>query len=107
MGDRCRWHSDPDVPGGRFLVPGCWNRVIYGNYAECHCETPRKTLDDEISELRNRVGVLEKQLNKKERFVETDVVQDEVTVVYDLTMSISSNDSFDDYLKKTEGLTDE
>ena len=67
MADRCRWHSDPDVPGGRFLVPGCWSRVIYGDYAECQCVTPRKTLDDEISDLRDRVQQLEKLITVKEK----------------------------------------
>lgn len=66
MGDRCRWHSDADVPNGRFLVPGCWSRVIYGDYADCHCVTPKKTLDDEISDLRLRVRALEKQASLKE-----------------------------------------
>lgn len=67
MADRCRWHSAPDIPAGRFLVPGCWSRVIYGDYAECQCVTPRKTLDDEISELRGRVRDLEKVLHSKEQ----------------------------------------
>jgi hypothetical protein len=35
--DRCRWHKDTEVPGGRYLVPGCWNRAIYGDDAECQC----------------------------------------------------------------------
>lgn len=62
MSERCRWHKASDVPGGRFLVPGCWNRVVYGDHADCHCETPRKTMDDEISELRSRVRQLENKL---------------------------------------------
>ncbi len=35
---RCHWVEDKDVPGGRFLVPGCWSRVIGGDDAECHCD---------------------------------------------------------------------
>ena len=35
--DRCRWVKDPDVPGGRFLVPGCWHRAVYGDDADCQC----------------------------------------------------------------------
>lgn len=39
MSDPCRWIEDPDVPGGRFLVPGCYNRALNGDDADCHCET--------------------------------------------------------------------
>ena len=39
MSDYCRWIEDADVAGGRFLVPGCWNRIIHGDDAECQCET--------------------------------------------------------------------
>jgi len=35
---RCRWHKDEN--GNRFLNPGCWNRAVYGDYAECHCPKP-------------------------------------------------------------------
>lgn len=42
--DVCRWHHDPSVPDGRFLVPGCWNRVLYGDYADCHCPPAPKRL---------------------------------------------------------------
>lgn len=66
VADRCRWHSDPDCPNGRFLVPGCWNRAVGGDHADCHCETPKKTLDDEISDLRARVRKLEKFNSIKE-----------------------------------------
>ncbi len=30
MGERCRWIYDNDVPGGKFLVPGCMNRANGG-----------------------------------------------------------------------------
>lgn len=36
---RCRWVKDKGVPGGRYLVPGCWQRAIYGDDADCTCET--------------------------------------------------------------------
>ena len=36
----CRWIKDEEVPGGRYLVPGCANRAVYGDDADCHCETP-------------------------------------------------------------------
>lgn len=35
----CHLIKDADVPGGKFLVPGCANRAIYGDDAECQCET--------------------------------------------------------------------
>lgn len=37
----CRWIRAADVPGGRFLVPGCWNRAVYGDNADCHCALRR------------------------------------------------------------------
>ncbi|MEO9971706.1 MAG: hypothetical protein ABJG15_18060 [Hyphomonadaceae bacterium] len=40
----CRWHHYDEVPGGRFLVPGCWNRAIHGDHADCHCPKPPKRL---------------------------------------------------------------
>lgn len=39
MTEPCRWVEDKDVAGGRFLVPGCANRAVYGDDAECQCET--------------------------------------------------------------------
>jgi hypothetical protein len=42
--DPCRWHTDPSVPEGRFLIPGCWNRVVHGDEAECHCPKPPKRM---------------------------------------------------------------
>lgn len=47
MTEHCRWIEDKDVPGGRYLVPGCANRAIYGDDAECQCETITYTDDDE------------------------------------------------------------
>lgn len=38
----CHWVRDKDVPGGRFLVPGCWNRAVHGDHAECQCPRPTK-----------------------------------------------------------------
>lgn len=43
----CRWIEDKDVPGGRYLVPGCINRAVYGDDADCHCETHTRTDDPE------------------------------------------------------------
>jgi hypothetical protein len=36
--DPCHWVEDPGVPGGRYLVPGCWSRVHGGEDAECQCD---------------------------------------------------------------------
>lgn len=40
----CRWYEDPSVPGGKFLVPGCYSRAIYGDHAICDCPKPAKRL---------------------------------------------------------------
>lgn len=50
MTDPCRWIKDPDVPGGRFLVPGCYNRALNGDDADCHCETISYSDDPEGTE---------------------------------------------------------
>ena len=50
--DQCRWVESPDVPNGRFLVPGCWPRALYGDDADCHCETRVETLQDQIDDLK-------------------------------------------------------
>ncbi len=60
---RCRWITDPDVPGGRFLHPGCWNRTIYGDQAECHCkggtQSTAERLEAKIDKLIARVDRIE------------------------------------------------
>ncbi|EJU14142.1 hypothetical protein LH128_05268 [Sphingomonas sp. LH128] len=50
----CKWHYED---GMRFLVPGCWNRVIGGDSAECHC------VDSAEDDLRKQVRELQDQLN--------------------------------------------
>jgi hypothetical protein len=40
----CRWHKDTSLPEGRFLVPGCWSRAVYGDHAPCNCPRPPKRL---------------------------------------------------------------
>jgi hypothetical protein len=62
MGDKCRWYRASDVPGGRFLVPGCWNRVIYGDHADCHCGSRDKQDGDRIEDLENEVKKLKAQV---------------------------------------------
>lgn len=63
--DVCRWVEDEGVPGGRFLVPGCWNRVVNGDFAECHCPRPPKPLPDEV---RQRVESLAALLMDEDEF---------------------------------------
>jgi hypothetical protein len=53
---RCRWYTEAGV--GRFLVPGCWSRAIYGDNAECHCPPSKGTPD-----LEDRLDRLERKLN--------------------------------------------
>jgi hypothetical protein len=43
----CRWIRDDEVPGGWFLVPGCWNRVVGGDEADCHCDHLTDTREGE------------------------------------------------------------
>lgn len=37
---RCHWHKDET--GFRWLVPGCWQRAVAGDDAECQCPKPAK-----------------------------------------------------------------
>jgi hypothetical protein len=68
----CRWIKDPDVPGGRFLVPGCWNRAIHGDHAECHCSRPTKpSLEERIITLERRLKDAETEIERMSRAVQT------------------------------------
>ena len=58
---RCRWVYDADIDGGKFLVPGCWNRAIYGDYADCHCADGAETVGDQIRSLERRIAKLERK----------------------------------------------
>lgn len=68
---RRRWLTDPDVPGGRFLVPGCWNRAINGDQAECHrkdgTQTTAERLEAKIDKLIARMDHLEGRAALRER----------------------------------------
>jgi hypothetical protein len=59
--DRCRWVRDKDVPGGRFLIPGCWNRAVYGDHAECHCHSGPETIADKLDKIMSRLDKLEQR----------------------------------------------
>ena len=61
----CHWVKDKDVPGGRFLVPGCWNRAINGDDAECHCKMP--TRQEQFEEINSRLDKLEKLITERLR----------------------------------------
>lgn len=58
MADVCKWHSSSEVPGGRFLVPGCWNRVIYGDDADCHYPKPPRRLPKEARVMAEAIAAL-------------------------------------------------
>lgn len=55
---RCRWIHDDDVPGGKFLVPGCMNRAVHGDDADCHCEDDPETVEDRIAALERQIAEL-------------------------------------------------
>ena len=54
----CHWVKSSEVPGGRFLVPGCYNRAVYGDFAECHC-TNKPTVADKLDTIMKRLDRLE------------------------------------------------
>lgn len=65
---RCRWVKDAEVEGGRFLVPGCWNRALYGDHADCHCppgSLTRAEIEREIATAEAYVADLRRQLERK------------------------------------------
>ena len=55
---RCRWVYDTDVPGGKFLVPGCMSRAVGGDDADCICADDPETVEDRIEALRRDVADL-------------------------------------------------
>lgn len=59
---RCRWVHDEEVPGGKFLVPGCWNRAIHGDDADCQCETDAETVEDKIESLNRQIVLMKAEL---------------------------------------------
>lgn len=59
MTSRCRWVHDEEVPGGKFLVPGCWNRTIHGDDADCHCPDDPETVEDRIAAMQAKIADLQ------------------------------------------------
>lgn len=55
---RCRWVYDKDVPGGRYLVPGCMNRAVHDDDGDCHCEGGELTIQEEVQMLRTDLAAL-------------------------------------------------
>ena len=55
---RCRWFYDKEVPGGRFLVPGCMNRAVGSDDDDCHCDGGEMTIQEEVQMLRSEVEEL-------------------------------------------------
>jgi len=54
----CRWHKADDVPGGKFLVPGCWSRAVGGDHADCQCPKPPKRMTKEARALVEALAAL-------------------------------------------------
>lgn len=59
---RCRWVYDREVPGGRYLVPGCMNRAVHDDEAECHCEGGELTVQEEVQTLRADLAALRSEV---------------------------------------------
>ena len=56
---RCRWIYDDEVPDGKFLVPGCMNRAVHGDDADCHCPDDPETVEDRIASLQAKIAELQ------------------------------------------------
>lgn len=41
-------------------MPGCWNRAIYGDDAECQCREGPETIGDQLAALRHEIAGLKK-----------------------------------------------
>jgi hypothetical protein len=70
MSRPCYWVKDNDVPGGRFLVPGCYNRAIWGDHADCHCADRGVTVTDRLNDLEETVSKLKKEMLRMKRKIE-------------------------------------
>jgi hypothetical protein len=70
----CRWVYDSEVPGGKFLVPGCWNRALNGDDAECQCPDDPETIGDQLNALRVQIETIRREISalKTAQFIEGD-----------------------------------
>lgn len=67
---RCRWYKDPE--GGRYLVPGCWNRAVHGDNAACQCvergtHNKDQSIEERVSRIEQRLQAIEKRLAKNSK----------------------------------------
>ena len=64
----CRWIVDAGDPDGRYLIPGCWNRAVYGDYADCHCADRPEALREQVDRLDVEIAKLRgKAMTDEER----------------------------------------
>lgn len=59
---RCHWVREPGV--GKVLIPGCWNRAVYGDDATCHCGPSQK---DRVSSMEGKLDELTRIIEAIER----------------------------------------
>jgi hypothetical protein len=56
---RCTWIAPSEDPDARYLIPGCWERVLDWN-APCTCKSTAQELD----EAEERIAQLERELDQ-------------------------------------------
>ena len=66
MADVCKWITDATLPLGKFLVPGCWNRVVHGDDADCQCADVPETLQEQVNRLELEIERLKGTATKGE-----------------------------------------
>lgn len=56
----CRWIKDADVPGGKYLVPGCMGSAVYGlRGCTCSRRRARDDLERRVEKLESRLAAIE------------------------------------------------
>lgn len=67
MSDYCRFIRDPDVPGGKYHVPGCWEGVQHEKTCDCGKRpSGRLTSQEQLDELEARCAFLEEMLEARD-----------------------------------------
>lgn len=56
---RCAWIAPSEEPNARYLVPGCWTRVLDWD-AECTCKTTAQEMDEADA----KIARLERELQR-------------------------------------------